>query len=349
VNDSRRRLVTLVLPAFNEEGILRDNVRELLRYVRERAAHYDWEFVIVNDGSRDRTGEIADELAREDPNVHVVHHVTNFGLGQAFRSGFAASRGDYVITLDMDLSYSPEHIGELLEKISSTHAKMVLASPYMKGGRLSSVPWLRRVMSVWANRFLSFVSSGRISTLTCMTRAYDGDFIRALNLRSMGMDVMPETIYKAMVMRGRIEQIPAHLDWSRQVAQGVKRRSSMRIVRHMLATVLQGFVLRPFMFFILPGLVLLAFALWTNTWMFVHFFDAYASVPPEVADRVGAAIGRAYREYPHTFIVGLLSLMLAVQLLSLGVLALQSKTYFEELFHLGSAIKRELGRRERDR
>lgn len=335
-----RPLVTLVLPAFNESAVLAGNFAALDEYLRTLRDRYRFEFLIVNDGSTDGTGDIAQRLARGRDDVLVVHHAANFGLGRAFRTAFEHSRGDYVVTLDVDLSYEPRHIGLMLDKLQETRAQVVLASPYMKGGRISNVPWLRRTLSIWANRFLSLFAPGRLSTLTCMVRAYQGDFIRGLELRATGMEVMPETVYKAMIMRGRIAQVPAHLDWSRQLAAGQKRRSSMRIWRQMIGTLLSGFIFRPFMFFILPGLVLLAFSLWTNAWMVAHFVDAWQAIGPIEGDRVSAAVARAYRDFPHTFIVGLLSLMLAIQLIGLGILALQAKNYFEEVFHLGSRAGR---------
>jgi glycosyltransferase involved in cell wall biosynthesis len=345
-----RPLVTVVLPAFNEGAILEANMRVLQDYLAAHAQEFRWEVILVNDGSSDATGTIADALRGRYSNLQVVHHPGNFGLGQAFKTAFARSRGDYVVTLDIDLSYEPEHIGEMLARLRATRAKLVLASPYMKGGRISNVPWLRRTFSIWANRFLSFFAHGNLSTLTCMVRAYDGPYVRALVLRSTGMDVMPETIYKSMILRARIEQVPAHLDWSRQIAVGKARRSSMRILRQIFATVLSGFIFRPFMFFVLPGLVLLAFALWVNFWMVVHFFNAYAAIAPgTVPDRVSAAVAQAYQAYPHTFIVGLLALMLAIQLISLGILALQSKSYFEEIFHLGQNVKRSVENPDRHR
>ena len=341
--DDPRPLVTIVLPAYNESGVLAENLKVLQDYLRTLDHQYRWDVLIVNDGSADNTGEIAEAQCRLYDNLRVVHHPSNFGLGQAFQTAFRQSWGDYVVTLDIDLSYEPEHIGRLLERITQGGSKLVLASPYMKGGRISNVPWLRRTLSIWANRFLSLVAHGSLSTLTCMVRAYDGPYIRALTLRATGMDVMPETIYKSMIMRARIHQIPAHLDWSRQVAAGVKRRSSMRILRQVLATLLSGFLFRPFMFFVLPGLVLLAFSLYTNGWMVAHVLDAYAALAGQVDEgRFSAAVARAYADFPHTFIVGFLSLMLAVQLISLGILALQSKSYFEEVFHLGSSVKRVL-------
>ncbi len=333
-----RPLVTIVLPAFNEAAILQDNLAIIQDYLRTLEAQYRFEVLIINDGSTDGTGQLAEAAARAADNVRVVHHPTNLGLGHGFRTGFAHSRGEHVITLDIDLSYSPDHIGRLLDKMRETNAQMVLASPYMEGGRITNVPFLRRLLSVWANRFLSFFAHGKLSTLTCMVRAYDGEFARNLVLRAVGMEVMPESIYKSMILRGRIAQIPAHLDWSRQIAAGPRRRSSMRVLRHIFATVMSGFVFRPFMFLILPGLLLLLFALWTNMWMVAHFFEAYWRIGPIEGDRIGAAIAQAYQLYPHTFVVGLLSLMLATQLLSLGILAIQTKNYFEEMFFLGSTI-----------
>jgi glycosyltransferase involved in cell wall biosynthesis len=342
MTEDSRPLVSIVLPAFNEAALLADNLAATFAYLRTLDAQYRFEVLVINDGSADETGPIAEGLRTRHPELRVIHHPTNMGLGRGFRTGFANARGDYIVTMDIDLSYAPEHIGAMLEKLRATHAQMVLASPYMEGGRITGVPALRRNLSIWANRSLSVFAHGNLSTLTCMTRAYEGQFGRSLVLRSTGMDVMPETIYKSMIMRARIAQIPAHLDWSRQNAVGGRRKSSMRILRHIFGTLLSGFVFRPFMFLVLPGLLLLLFSVWTNAWMFVHFFEAYAQLGPVEGDKMSAALALAYQRYPHTFVVGLLSLMLAIQLIGLGILALQAKNYFEELFYLGqTALRRD--------
>jgi glycosyltransferase involved in cell wall biosynthesis len=339
----RRPLVTVVLPVYNEAAILRRNLETLLAYLETLEHRFRFEILIVNDGSADGTGGVASELADLDARITAVHHVTNFGLGQAFQTAFRMSRGDYVVTLDIDLSYAPEHVGVMLDEIMRSRAKLVLASPYAPGGKVSNVPWLRRTLSVWANRFLSLVSYGRISTFTCMTRAYDGPFLRSLNLRGMSMDVMPETVYKAMALGGRIAQVPAHLDWSLQNGDGPARRSSMRVLRHIVGTTLSGFVFRPFLFFIVPGLALLAFAGYTTFWMLVHYFTALAQLAPEAESYLlTSAFATAYAGSPHTFTIGLLSMVLSIQLLGLGFITLQSKRYFEELFHLGTTVRREL-------
>jgi len=337
---SYKPLVSIILPALNEEAIIIKNLDILYDYIKTLESDYAFEFIIINDGSTDSTGELAESYAKSKSNVFVYHHVTNFGLGQAFKFAFSKSTGDYVITLDIDLSYSPEHIKHLLDKITKTKAKLVLASPYMQGGTINNVPTMRKILSIAANKFLSLFAHGHLSTLTCMVRAYDGKYIRSVVHRSLGMEVMPETVYKSMILRAKIEQIPADLDWGMQNKAGPKRRSSMKVFRHIFSTLLSGFIFRPFMFFVFPGLLLLVFSLHTNFWAFMHFFDAYFALSdiPGVAEKISSALATAYDKYPYTYMVGLLSMMLSIQLIGTGIQTLQSKNYFEELFHLGSRI-----------
>ena len=345
----QRPLVSIVLPAYGEAAILHDHVVELLEYLKTLNRGYRFEIIIVNDGSRDQTGAIATQLAVEFDGVRVFHHPRNFGLGQALKTGFAQCRGQYVIVLDIDLSYGPEHVGLLLERITQTGARMVLASPYMRGGRVVDVPWLRVVFSRVANWFLARASGQRISTMTCMVRAIDGRFLRSLHLRSTGMDVMPEMIHKAKLLRASIEEIPAELNWGRQNRVGRSRRSSLRIFRQILGTTVSGFILRPFTFLLVPGLMLIAFAAYVDTWMVIHVMEAYAELGITSGSSLDMtdAFALAYARYPHTFLVGLLSLMLSMQLIGMAMLSLQNKKYFDELFHLGSTLLRE--RREADR
>jgi glycosyltransferase involved in cell wall biosynthesis len=338
-----RPLVSIVLPAYNEAAILHDHVHVLLDYLRTLQGAYRFELIIVNDGSRDETGSIARKLAAESDGIRVIHHPRNFGLGQALKTGFAQCRGRYVVVLDIDLSYAPRHVGLLLERMQKTGARLVLASPYMRGGRVVDVPWLRIFFSRVANWFLARASGAQISTMTCMVRAIDGRFLRSLHLRSTGMDVMPEMIHKAQLLRASIEEVPAELNWERQNRVAGKRRSSLKVAQQIAGTTMSGFLLRPFTFLLVPGLLLLAFAAYVNTWMMIHFVEAYAELgaSPELTQGLSAAVALAYARYPHTFIVGLLSLMLSMQLIGMAMLSLQNKRYFDELFHLGSTTLRE--------
>ncbi len=345
-----RPLVSLVTPAYNEAAILEENLTLLCHHMARLEEEFCWEIVIVNDGSRDNTAQLADAFARRVPQVRVVHHLHNSGLGQALRTGFEHSQGDYVVTLDLDLSYSPEHIETLVRRMQATGAQVVVASPYMPGGKVSNVPTFRRLLSVWANRFLSLADRGEISTLTGMVRAYDRNFVDSLHPRSMGMDINPEILHKAKLLNERVDEVPAHLNWrvppvEPSPAAAVKpprRKSSMKILRHTWSIFFYGFLFRPVMFFFLPSLLFLGLGLYSASWSAIHSWTAYqelssASVP--VLDPT-VAVAMAYQQAPHTFIIGGVLLMLGVQLFSLAVLAVQNKYYFEELFYLGTSIHR---------
>lgn len=334
----KKPLLSVVLPAYNEEALLGPNLEKIRAYLIDIASEFDWEIVIVNDGSRDKTWSIVQKFADGDKNIVALTHPRNFGLGQALKYGFANTKGDYVITMDIDLSYDVDHIGELARKIRDDGAKLVLASPYTEGGSIKNVPFLRRVMSILGNRFLRLFVRGHFSTLTSMVRAYDGPYIRSVNLRALGMDVMPEIVYKSMILRASIDEIPARLDWGPQL-QFQNRTSSMKLIRHVFSTVLSGFLFRPFLFFVFPGILLAIFAAYVVFWMGFHFFGAFAILEADgITAGPAMALALAYKENPHTYIVGLLSIMLSIQLLGLGIMALQNKRYYEELFHLGSTI-----------
>jgi glycosyltransferase involved in cell wall biosynthesis len=347
--EPRSPLISLVIPAYNEAAILQENLGHIYNHILQNSQKFRWELVIVNDGSKDETGQIAADFARHKPNVVIVHHPTNQGLGRALKSGFAYAEGDYIITLDVDLSYAPYHIEILLEKILETQAQIVVASPYMPGGKVSNVPRLRKELSLWANRFLSFTDKRTLSTFTGMVRIYDAHFLKGLNLKSTGMDINPEIIHKAQLLGARIEEAPAHLHWveGRGVAATGPRRSnprqsSMKIFRHIWAILFYGFLFRPVMFFIMPSIFLFVLSLYAITWAIIHCISNYQKLALlEHFPDPTVAVANAFQQAPHTFILGGMLLMLSIQLFSLGILAVQSKSYFEEIFYLASAVYRQ--------
>ncbi|MFN8390986.1 MAG: glycosyltransferase family 2 protein [Bdellovibrionota bacterium] len=220
--------VSVVAPAFNEARILEANLTTLAQYMGTLGV--PWEIIVVNDGSSDETGRIADELASRTPGVRVIHHPHNFGLGRALRTGFAACSGRYVISVDIDLTYSTEHIGKLLQAQVQSHADVVLLSPYMNQGSVSSVPFLRKLFSVTANRCLSLSMGFRLHTATSMVRLYTQDALRALRLHSDGMEINLELLHQALVSGAKVKEIPAHLNWG-SLDSPADRRSNLTLRR----------------------------------------------------------------------------------------------------------------------
>jgi glycosyltransferase involved in cell wall biosynthesis len=339
-----RPLVSLVVPAYNEEAIIEKNLGILCRYMNSLEKQYRWELIVIDDGSTDATGELADGFAKARENVQVLHHMFNSRIGQAFRTAFKCCKGDYVVTLDLDLSYSTDHIQRMLDKIRETRAMIVIASPYMPGGKVSNVPFQRKFLSRWANRFLSFfvrTPNGRLKTLTGMVRAYDRKFLSRLVLKAMDIDIHCEIVYKAAILRARMVEIPAHLNWHFAKDKDLNRSSKMRIARAIVMNLLAGFILRPFMFFFMPGWIVSFFAFYAIFWAFYHTIKNYLVLiapPSNLTFPVSESIAAALSQSPQSFIIGGLGLMVAIQLISLGFLSLQNKRYFEELFHMGTKI-----------
>ncbi len=338
-----RPLISLVVPAYNEELLLEKHIGIISDYMRALEDRYRWELLLINDGSHDGTAEIVDRVSAAIDNVRGVHHTYNSGVGRALKTGFALSRGDIVITLDSDLTYSVDHIERLVDALKQSRAKIVLASPYMKDGTVTNVPAMRKFLSIWGNRFLSFFAQGDFSTLTSMVRAYEGEFIRSLDLRLDDLSILTEILRKTNLLGEKVHQISAHLDWSTTKTEAGTRTSSLKLIPHILRTFVSGFMFRPFTFFVLPGLLLFVFAVYVNVWMFIHFFEV---VQEQLATSGNIdftqAVALAYERHTHTFVLGLISVVLATQLIATGFVSLQTKRYYDDLFHLGTNINRKL-------
>ncbi len=347
--EKKKPLVSIVIPGYNEEAIVVKNLTTICDYMAGFNKDYNWELIFVNDGSRDKTGLLADEFAKTNPNVRVIHHPVNLNLGNALKTGFAHAKGDYTITMDLDLSYDTYHIGKLLGTLVSTKADIVVASPYMKGGKVTAVPFVRLIMSRVVNRFMRLAAQEKLHTYTGMVRGYRTGFLKSLNLKTKDYEINPEILYKAMILRARIIEIPAHLDWTEQNKLGAKRTSSMNILKSFFSGMMAGFIFRPYIFFIGFGMILLLLSFYIIGWIFYNIIQIYPSIQIDSQvfdDRFSNAVGQVFKERPHAFLVSGITLLAALQVLSLGFISLQQKRYYEEIFHLNTSILKKVRSKE---
>jgi hypothetical protein len=210
----------------------------------------------------------------------------------------------------------------------------------MDGGRASNIPWLRRTLSRNANRFLGFMVQNNLTTLTGMVRVYDGAFLRSINLREMGPDINPKIIHHARILNAPIVEVPAHLCWPEE-RRTQTRTSYPKLARETISVLVSGFLMRPFLYFLAPGLALGAMSIYANTWMFIHIGEQYnrlkaLGTPFDFDDAVAAAFAHS----PHVFILGGITLIIALQLIGMAVISLQNKLQFDELFFMASSIYR---------
>ena len=136
--------LSVVMPTYNERTRLGELVEATFAVL---AAHgIDGELVIVDDGSPDGTGDLADELATRH-RIQVVHRPGKLGLGTAVIAGFAAATGDVLGVMDADLSQPPAAIPRLLSALQQGPADMAIGSRYVPGGGVRNWPVIRRLMS----------------------------------------------------------------------------------------------------------------------------------------------------------------------------------------------------------
>jgi dolichol-phosphate mannosyltransferase len=201
--------LSIVIPMFNEA----ENAEATLKRVEEALVSFEgaYEIVVVNDGSLDATLGILKGLAREDRKIRIVSYPRNVGRGKALRAGFEAAIGEIVVSIDADLSYDPSYILQLVRTLAREEGDLVLASPYMPGGGVQDVPFLRLWISRWGNRFLRYAMPNRIYTSTGIFRAYRRRVLDSLELESDGKEIHLEILSKAIALGYRVKEMPAIL------------------------------------------------------------------------------------------------------------------------------------------
>ena len=170
-------------------------------------------------------------------------------------------------------------------------------------------------------------------------RAYRKDFINTVNLKTKDYEINPEILYKAMILRARVIEIPAHLDWTEQNKYKGKRRSSIKMLRGFFSGIMSSFIFRPYIFFLAIGVILMVLSMYELVWL---LFDtlSYISNSAAVIPTFSESLALQFKKNPQSFIVGGITFIAAIQFLCVGFLSLQSKRYFEELFHLGTSFKK---------
>ena len=198
--------VVVVVPTYNEA----ENLPLLLPKILGRDARL--EVLIVDDGSPDGTGRIADEFAATDSRIHVLHRSTKGGLGAAYRAGLRRALdlgADFVIQMDADFSHPPEALSTLLEEIEEHD--VVLGSRYLNGITVVNWPIERILISYFGNWYVRRVTGLPISDTTGGFRCIRRELLEKVGferIRSTGYAFQIELNYRFVRSGARIKEIP---------------------------------------------------------------------------------------------------------------------------------------------
>ncbi|GAA1227532.1 polyprenol monophosphomannose synthase [Prauserella halophila] len=169
--------VLVIIPTYNE----RENLTPLLQRLHD--ALPDVHVLVVDDGSPDGTGELADKVAASDDRVHVLHRTEKAGLGAAYIAGFHWGLArDYrtLVEMDADGSHAPEDLPRLLAALDESD--LVIGSRYVPGGALVNWPKRREMLSRGANIYSRLALGVPVNDMTAGFRAYRAQVLSALPL-----------------------------------------------------------------------------------------------------------------------------------------------------------------------
>ncbi|WP_048166034.1 glycosyltransferase [Palaeococcus pacificus] len=194
--------ISIIVPTYNE----RDNLEELFKRISGSLRGHDFEIVVVDDDSPDKTWEKAQKLSKIYP-VKVIRRKNEKGLSSAVIRGFSEAEGDVFVVMDADLQHPPEVIPKLIERIENG-ADIAVASRYVKGGKVENWYWYRRLISKGA------IMIGRVALpkIRHVRDPVSGFFalkrevVEGIELNPVGFKILLEILIKGRY--SRIEEIP---------------------------------------------------------------------------------------------------------------------------------------------
>lgn len=189
--------LSLVVPAFNEEEIIEESVEIFWKDLKKLGPPF--EIIIVDDGSTDRTGKIADKLAKDYKEIKVVHHSVNRGSGAGLVTGFKEAKGDWVLTNCADRPFDIKDLRKILPLLQNTDAVVVV-----RESRAANIFFrkLTSLLNYWLIRLLFRVNISDFQ----FVQLYRRKILKNIEIDSSETFVAPEIIIKVITAGYRIKE-----------------------------------------------------------------------------------------------------------------------------------------------
>jgi glycosyltransferase involved in cell wall biosynthesis len=202
--------VTVVVPMFNERECAGSLVASLDKVEQALGDQYEFEFLLIDDGSADDTAALLEAATHNKPRYRIVRHESNRGIAAAIQTGLNAARHEIVASMDCDGSYDPLLIGELIPRLAPG-VDLVTASPYHVQGAVENVPLWRLRLSRLASRLYGAACRHKLSCYTSCFRVYRRSATAPIELDNEGFVGVAELLCKVLARGGQVVEHPAML------------------------------------------------------------------------------------------------------------------------------------------
>lgn len=194
------------MPTYNEAGNIERATSELFKFNPEVS------LLVVDDGSPDGTGQLAEELAAKNTRMNVLHRKEKQGLGAAYIAGFNYAFGlgfDFIVEMDADGSHRAEDLPKLLAICQDKD--LVIGSRYVRGGKTENWPLLRQWLSRGGNIYAKIMLGSKLNDMTAGYRVFRSSFLQEMDLATInarGYSFQIEMAYRAIQLGGRTAEVP---------------------------------------------------------------------------------------------------------------------------------------------
>jgi len=211
--------LSIIIPAYNEAP----TIREIVRRVMQVPFGTDFEIIIVDDHSRDKTGEILRALKVEDTTgrIRVLSNEVNRGKGHSIQRGLEVASGEVVVVQDADFEYDPAELPGLLEPILKGGAAVVYGSRFLKARRPEGMALPNYIANVFLTGVTNLLYGCRLTDMETCYKLVRMDLIRSLGLRADRFDFEPEITTKLVKKGLRIKEMPISYS-GRSASEGKK-------------------------------------------------------------------------------------------------------------------------------
>lgn len=312
--------ISIISPYYNEAEILEQSIERMITNLEK--LKYEWEFILVNDGSTDSGFRIAQKYAKKHRRLKSIGYALNQGIGYAIQKGFSEATGDIIVTTEIDCSWGDDIVKRMVDRLlQEENSDYVIASPNLPSGGYKNVPLKRVLISKTGNKVLNLFFSKRLTMFTGMTRAYRKKVLEGLYFRDKGKGFHLEILKKLFAFGYNPAEIPALLEWQVYKGKGLqpkKRKSSINISKTINSHLLFAVMSKPIRYFWAISLFCFLIGLFFISGALYRLFIGQVSV--------------------YWAIIGLVMWLFTLIFFGFGVVTAQSYLIMEEFWHLYKKI-----------